>query len=208
MMYFNKKLISGFIMSVLIFHIVFLFPGTQNIHSSYQGSMKLIHISDVTGIVETIGDVSDIWITRSENVLKQLPQNILNRFVCSGYHFYITDEDIAMTEYNGTVENVAGITRYGQYIKIEDRQYAVDEAILHEFGHFVFDECENWNRQEIKNAFDNEIKNAGLMNITYGLDDMIEFYAEIFQKYIKDPETTAQIFPEFTALIKADIKSL
>ena len=162
----------------------------------------------LTGIVETMGTVKDIWVEKADYMLNKLPENVLDHFVDSGYHFYITDEEIAQTEYDGMFEHVAGVTRYGKYIKIEDRQYAIDEALLHEFGHFVFDECGNWNRRDMLDAFYQDVSNAALMDITYGLDDAGEFYAEVFQKYVKNPEETGKIFPNLTLIIQEDMDSL
>lgn len=161
-----------------------------------------------TGIVEILGNVPDKWVTKAAAMIAKLPQNVLDRFVSSGYHFYVTDEDLGITEFNGTLSQVAGATKYGEYIKIEDRQFAIDEAVLHEFGHFVFHECGNWNRQDVTDAFNNDVRNASIMGITYGIDSVSEFYAEIFQAYIKNQERTAQTFPNLVTIIQADIDSL
>ena len=161
-----------------------------------------------TGIVERLGNVSDTWVSKADAMLSRIPRNALDRFISSGYHFYVTDEDIGMTEFGGSIGRVAGVTRYGQYIKVEDRQYAMDEAVIHEFGHFVFDTCGNWGRQDVTDAFNADVGNASLMGISYGLDNVSEFYAEVFQKYIKDGQKTMQVFPNLSAVIQADLGSL
>ena len=46
------------------------------------------------------------------------------------------------------------------------------------------------------------------MNISYGLNSPEEFYAEVFFKYITNPEKASSCFPNITELIKNDLKSL
>lgn len=166
------------------------------------------------GIVEMLGSVDSIWITKADAMLGKLPRNAIDRFITEGWHFYVTDEDIGTTEYGGAIGRVAGSTHYGPdytgpgYIKIEDRQYAIDEAVLHEFGHFVFGVFGNWYRQEVIDAYNSDVGNASLMGISYGVDDMNEFYGEVFQKYIKNPSKTREAFPNFTAIIQSDLDRL
>lgn len=164
--------------------------------------------ASATGLVEVLGNVDSIWVEKADRQLARLPQNARDHFVAAGYHFYVTDEDIGATEFGGSIGRVAGATKYGQYIKIEDRQYAIDEAAIHEFGHFVFDACGDWNRQDVVDAFNADVGNASSMGITYGLDNISEFYAEVFQKYIKDKGTTSQAFPNLSAIIQGDLDSL
>lgn len=161
-----------------------------------------------TGLVEVLGNVDAVWVEKVDRQLAKLPQNARDRFVAAGYHFYVTDEDIGTTEFGGSIGRTAGATRYGEYIKVEDRQYAIDEAVLHEFGHFVYDTCGNWTRQDVADAFGADVGNAAAMGITYGLNDASEFYAEVFQKYIKSLGSTSQAFPNLTAVIQGDLDSL
>lgn len=161
-----------------------------------------------TGLVEVLGNVDAVWVEKADRQLAKLPQNARDRFVAAGYHFYVTDEDIGTTEFGGSIGRTAGATRYREYIKVEDRQYAIDEAVLHEFGHFVYDTCGNWTRQDVADAFGADVGNAAAMGITYGLNDASEFYAEVFQKYIKSPGSTSQAFPNLTAVIQGDLDSL
>lgn len=164
--------------------------------------------ASATGLVEVLGNVDSIWVEKADRQLARIPQNARDHFVAAGYHFYVTDEDIGTTEFGGSIGRVAGATKYGQYIKIEDRQYAIDEAAIHEFGHFVFDACGDWSRQDVADAFSADVGNAASMGITYGLDNISEFYAEVFQKYIKDRGTTSQTFPNLSAIIQGDLDSL
>ena len=160
------------------------------------------------GFAEPHGNINTKWPICADERLAMLPKNALQRFKAEGQHFYVTDEDINITEFNGIMGRTAGATRYGEYIKVEDRQYAMDEAVLHEFGHFVFDICGNWTRKDVVDAFNTDVKNASLMGITYGTDNVCEFYAEVFQKYILDRKDTADIFPNLADIIEKDLDSL
>ena len=161
-----------------------------------------------TGMVESIGNVSSSWVRKAEARLSLLPQNVRDRFRNEGWHFYVTDENIGQSEFGGSIGSVAGATRYGEYIKIEDRQYAINEAVLHEFGHFVFHMNGDWTRQDVADAFAADVGNASSMGITYGLDNCSEFYAEVFQKYILNPGKTSECFPNLSAIIQSDMSNL
>jgi len=160
------------------------------------------------GIAEALGNVDPKWVNKANKQLRKAPQNVLDRFTSCGMHLYVTDEDIGTTEFGGSIGKVAGATKYGQYIKIEDRQYAIDEALLHELGHFVFDMNGNWGKESVVNAFNADVCNAASMGITYGLNDCSEFYAEVFQKYLKDSASTSKNFPNLSAVIQSDMSSL
>ena len=54
----------------------------------------------------------------------------------------------------------------------------------------------------------NAAKLREILKIQYGIKDDSEFYAEVFQKYIKDKGTTSQAFPNLSAIIQGDLDSL
>lgn len=95
--------------------------------------------------VETIGEVDQSYVNRCEEALSQLPTQLCYLFVDYGWRFYVTDRDIAQTEFDGLYASVKGVTDVQSlYIKVEDRDSATDSStILHEFGHFL-DYCCNF----------------------------------------------------------------
>lgn len=163
----------------------------------------------VNGIAETIGNVSKNNLNIVNEKLSLLPQNAINRFQNEGWHIYLTDENIAITMFGGEYSKVMGGTDYNNhFIKIEDRSDAVNESVLHEFGHFVFFINGGFGSQEIIDAYNTDVSNAEALGITYGLDKTEEFYAEVFDFYIRNPEKTSQYCPNLVNIIQNHISNL
>lgn len=180
----------------------------KKIQESEQTSGSIIS-EQVNGIAETIGNVSQNNLNIVNEKLALLPQNAINRFQNEGWHIYLTDENIAITMFGGQYSKVMGGTDYNNhFIKIEDRSDAVNESVLHEFGHFVFFISGGFGNQEIIDAYNTDVSNAGALGITYGLDKIEEFYAEVFDFYIRNPEKTSQYCPNLVNIIQNHIGNL
>lgn len=180
----------------------------KKIQESEQTSGSIIS-EQVNGIAETIGNVSQNNLNIVNEKLALLPQNAINRFQNGGWHIYLTDENIAITMFGGQYSKVMGGTDYNNhFIKIEDRSDAVNESVLHEFGHFVFFISGGFGNQEIIDAYNTDVSNAGALGITYGLDKIEEFYAEVFDFYIRNPEKTSQYCPNLVNIIQNHIGNL
>lgn len=171
-----------------------------------------IPTNNTYGIFETIGNISSEAVSKANKQLSMIPQSALDSFVNNGCHIYLTDENIAQTMFDGQYSSVQGGTLYlEKIIKIENRDKAIKNSIIHEFGHYVYwtsGYFYNEKYQQLLNAFNTDVGNASLMNISYGLNSPEEFYAEVFWKYITNTDKTENSFPNITKMIKDDLNSL
>lgn len=171
-----------------------------------------IPANNTYGIFETIGNISSEAVSKANKQLSMIPQSALDSFVNNGWHIYLTDENIAQTMFDGQYSSVQGGTLYlEKIIKIENRDKAIKNSIIHEFGHYVYwtsGYFYNEKYQQLLNAFNTDVGNASLMNISYGLNSPEEFYAEVFWKYITNTDKAENCFPNITKMIKDDLASL
>ena len=147
--------------------------------------------------VETIGNVQERYVDRCEKMLSLLPESIRYLFVDYGWHFYVTAENIAMTEFNGEYSSVKGVTdMQSLYIKVENWDNATSTTILHEFGHFL-DYCCNFpsEKGEFLTVLELETESARDMGMNYGLGDNEEYFAESFLWYLTAPEEMETYIP-------------
>jgi hypothetical protein len=147
-------------------------------------------INKVSGIGEIKGNVDIYYLNLMNNELKKLPSNAIRRFVNSGWHIYVTNENIANTIFNGKYKSVQGVTIYSERtILIEARETAIKESTLHEFGHFIdyitgFESDE----KEFKGIYDEEVDTfkSRIINSSCVRDEQ-EFFAETFYYYFINP---------------------
>lgn len=160
-------------------------------------------------LIETIGNVNANNVNIANEKLLLLPQNAINRFKNEGWHIYVTDENLAITMFGGVYSLVMGGTDYdNHFIKIENREEAVLYSTLHEFGHFVFFINNGFENQSIIDAYNTDVNNAQAIGITYGLDKVEEYYAEIFDLYIKNPEKANEYCPNLASIIQEHLNNL
>lgn len=160
-------------------------------------------MADYIPPVWSIGEVSDRYVDRCEEMLSLLPENICYLFLDYGWHFYVTAEDIAVTEFDGEYSSVKGVTDVQRlYIKVEDRDNATDTTILHEFGHFL-DYCCDFpsEKNEFLKIMEQENDAASEMGMDYGVGDNEEYFAESFLWYLTKPEQMQTSIPRTYAFI-------
>lgn len=155
------------------------------------------YMADYIPLVETIGNVQERYVDRCEEMLSLLPESICYLFVDYGWHFYVTAENIAQTEFDGEYSSVKGVTDVQSlYIKVEDRDNATSTTILHEFGHFL-DYCCNFlsEKKEFLTVLEQETQSARDMGMNYGTGDNEEYFAESFLWYLTAPEDMESHIP-------------
>ncbi|MDE7224302.1 MAG: hypothetical protein K2O34_11075, partial [Acetatifactor sp.] len=146
---------------------------------------------------EPIGEVQDREVDRCEALLSLLPERSCDLFGDYGWHFYVTAENIAQTEFDGEYSSVKGVTDVQSlYIKVEDRDNATSTTILHEFGHFL-DYCCNFpsEKKEFLAVLEQETPSAIEMGMDYGPGDNEEYFAESFLWYLTAPEEMESHIP-------------
>ncbi len=153
--------------------------------------------------VQTIGEVQNRYIDRCSEMLSLLPGQLCYLFADYGWHFYVTTENIAVTEFDGEYASVKGVTDVERlYIKVEARDNATGTTILHEFGHFL-DYCCDFpsEKSEFLEIMEQETALASAMGMRYGLGDNEEYFAESFLWYLTEPEQMECHIPLTYALI-------
>lgn len=153
--------------------------------------------------VQTIGEVQDRYVSRSTEMLSLLPKQLRYLYADYGWHFYVTAEDIAVTEFDGEYASVKGVTDVERlYIKVEARDNATGTTILHEFGHFL-DYCCDFpsEKNEFLAVMEQETALASAMGMAYGLGDNEEYFAESFLWYLTEPEQMERHVPLTYAFI-------
>ncbi len=145
---------------------------------------------EVTGIGEIKGNVDKRYLNLLNTELNKLPQKALTRFTNSGWHIYVTDENIAKTVFNGKYKSVQGVTIYAdKTILIEARESAIKESTIHEFGHFI-DYIKGFtsDSKEFKSIYNEEVNTfkSRIVNSSCVRDEQ-EFFAEILYYIYRNP---------------------
>ena len=137
-------------------------------------------------ICEKDGYVDDYWVGQINYELETIPTSLVQQFQADGWHIYCTDMNIDAVYYGGQYGSVEASTNYDEYrIIIEDRQDAISDAAIHEFGHWY-----DWhlgtitNTDEFMNIYYAETES---FRNTFGYRpyyDPMELFAEAFWKYL------------------------
>lgn len=141
--------------------------------------------------------------------LGKLPYYLLNQFNDDGWKIYVTGGDIGEFAFNGRYGQCLGGTLASKKkIYIEDRDKAVYESVIHEFGHYVdFRDLNNCitNSDKFMKAY-NEEQNK--LRNTFGITcywSKREAFAESFYFYFKDREKLKDSCPGMYNIIRESI---
>lgn len=150
-----------------------------------------VDTSSLNHICEKDGYVDDYWVVQVNSELETIPTSLIQQFQADGWHIYCTDMNIDAVYYGGQYGSVEASTNYDEYrIIIEDRQDAISDAAIHEFGHWY-----DWhlgtitNTDEFMNIYYTETE---AFRSTFGYRpyyDPMELFAEAFWKYLTDNQT-------------------
>ncbi len=152
------------------------------------------------GIGEIKGNVDSYYLSLLNKELNKLPSNVLNKFVNSGWHIYVTNENIAKTVFNGEYSSVQGVTIYrDKTILISAKESCIRESTIHEFGHFI-DYTYNFSSNSIvfKNIYKEEVDlfKSRITNSSCVRDEQ-EFFAETLYYMYKNPSKCTEKAYEF-----------
>ena len=148
--------------------------------------------------------VDEYWVDCVNQQMNLLPDFLLQKFVNSGWHMDVTSKNLDETYYGGQFGSVMGCTSYDeQVIHIEDRDNAVKEAPIHEFGHwldYINGFVTNSNEfMDIYYAETDAFKSA--FHVTFYYNNK-ELFAEGFWKYYTDANTLQSCCPRLYTFIK------
>jgi hypothetical protein len=144
--------------------------------------------SSWVNICQTDG-TSQYWADWVNKELEVVPVKLLESFTANGWKMYTTTKNIDKVWFNGAYGSVKGVTDWDtKEIYLEDRNNAVLEATIHEFGHYV-----DWlnNKISTTSEFQELYAQEGQMfkqaySVTFYYNNN-EFFAEAFSEYCKNP---------------------
>lgn len=135
-----------------------------------------------------------------------IPAVYLNKFNELGWSLYVVDWDINNTVLEGRYGSVAGVTVTATHdIYLEDREFAITDATIHEFGHFVdymYDDLISQSScEEFQSIYKEEKDNSNFG--AYACSLSTEWFAELFWQVYTNPVETAIKCPRGYEFIKS-----
>lgn len=162
--------------------------------------------------IKTEGSIDDELISYLDLKLQCIPENILSLYFNQGGSILLTDKDISKTYYSDyDFGNIIGLHDARKNIVfISNSKYAIDNALIHEFGH-VLDSISGWDsmNEYFLNVFNQEKDSFKVKSVDnhYKLNER-EFFAEVFQEYILNPDTCKSSAPKAFEFVDKKIKNL
>lgn len=147
---------------------------------------------------QVIDEVYEGLAIAVERELYKLPSSLREAFVTSGWHIYITGEDLATTYYNSSLGSIYGSTFYNKKIIVMQADYlAIQTATIHEVGHW-FDR--NFGNISSSKEFVRVYEAERYAFMCYfkrdcKMDDKKEYFDETFNLYIESPGKMQLIMP-------------
>lgn len=155
-------------------------------------------------VAQADGNVSQDSVDRANKLLNVMPERLLEGFVDRGWRFYVTDKNIAYDILGGEFNSVKGVTDFDNHeIFIEQREAAVETAVVHEFGHYL--DYINGNQSQTAEFSDIFSAESNAFVKTFNVDfyyDIGEFFADgVYRYYDGERETLNNACPRLTAFI-------
>lgn len=155
-------------------------------------------------VAQADGNVSQDSVGRANELLNVMPERLLEGFVDRGWRFYVTDKNIAYDILGGEFNSVKGVTDFDNHeIFIEQRETAVETAVVHEFGHYL--DYINGNQSQTAEFSDIFSAESNAFVKTFNVDfyyDIGEFFADgVYRYYDGERETLNNACPRLTAFI-------
>lgn len=160
-------------------------------------------------VAQADGNVSQASVDRANDLLNVMPKNLLEGFLDNGWTFYVTDKNIAYDILGGQFNSVKGVTDFDNHeIYIEQRDAAIETAVVHEFGHYLDyingDQSQTSEFADIFNAESNSFVTTFDIDFYY---DVSEFFADgVYRYYDGERKTLVQACPQLTAYIETVVK--
>lgn len=142
------------------------------------------------GICKADGEVNIEYCLKVNRELAKIDKKLLNKFKKSKWKIYVTSKNLNQIYYNNKYTSVLGSTnKKEKTIWIENNLDAVNNAPIHEFGHWI-DMNNDWLSK--KNSFkkidkEERKKLIKTFDITT-LSNQQETFADAFMWYVKDSE--------------------
>lgn len=160
-------------------------------------------------VAQADGNVIQASVDRANDLLNVIPKNLLDGFLDNGWTFYVTDKNIAYDILGGQFNSVKGVTDFDNHeIYIEQRDAAIETAVVHEFGHYLDyingDQSQTAEFADIFNTESNSFVSTFDVDFYY---DVSEFFADgVYRYYDGEREVLGQACPRLTAYIENVVK--
>lgn len=209
----QKKVIVYTVLTFILFAFkicldsIYTYNYDKNISSRYATSKY-----EYKEYIDTEGDIKRDLLEYLEFKLDLIPDKILSLYFEQQGRILITDKDISQVYYSEyDWGNVVGIhDSIKNIIYISNSKYAIDYALIHEFGH-VLDNLTGWSSMEddFVNIFNKEKETFNVDSVDeHYKENEREFFAEVFQEYIINPEKCKKSAPYAFDFIDKKLKSL
>lgn len=161
--------------------------------------------------IKADGNVDTSFLVKANNEYMRVPQNIRNLLQTNGCQIYVTDKNLAATYFPG-YKSVQGVSdRYGNWIRIEDRDNAITGSLIHEIGHiidgYVGLPSQSAEFINIYNIEKNTFNEVGKLD-NHSTSSSLEYFAECFRQTILYPSTMQQSAPQTYQYILNIINSI
>ena len=162
--------------------------------------------------IKVEGSVDDNIVIYLKKKLNLIPDNILSSYFDKGGTILLTSKNISETYYSkydfGEIVGLHDANKNVVYMS--NSEYAIDYALVHEFGH-VLDSLTGWDsmKADFKNIFNKEKDTLDVYSIDeHYKSNEREFFAEVFQEYIINPDSCESSAPEAFQFIKNKINEI
>lgn len=158
------------------------------------------------------GTIDENIIQYLDSKLQLIPENLVLKYFEQGGRILITDKDISNTYYKdynfGRVIGMHDARK--NIVYISNSEYAIDNALIHEFGH-VLDSLTDWS--SMKGTFSDIFYTEKDTFEVYSVDNHYktnerEFFAEVFQQFILEPDSCKSSAPQSYEFIKNKLNEL
>ena len=183
----------------------------NNVQQDASSIYEEVEIKYKDYIVEE-GTIDESIIQYLDSKLQLIPENLVLKYFKHGGKILLTDKDISNTYYKdynfGSVIGIHDARK--NIVYISNSKYAIDNALIHEFGH-VLDSLTDWS--SMKGAFSDIFYTEKDTFEVYSVDNHYktnerEFFAEVFQQFILEPDSCKSSAPQSYDFIKNKISGL
>ena len=157
------------------------------------------------------GNIDSKYADMVEAELNWIPSSLRAKFVESGWHIYVTDENLAKNYFGDANADIYGCTFYTKdLILMSDTELAIKKATIHEFGHW-FDDYLGYvssSRDFAMIHSSEKISFLRMINWSYNVDTTSEYFAQAFNYYIKYPACLKNAAPQTYAYINYYVQAV
>ena len=168
--------------------------------------------ADQIGIIKADGNVSRGLLQYANNIMGRVPSAVLNAFTQQGWSIYVTDSDLNARFFDNQYGGVSGATVYAdKAIYVNASKFNINDAMVHEFGHFIDSNCGfvscTQEFTDIYNEEKNTFKYTNSCGDGHEFSNTVEYFASAFDEYIINPSGCQATAPKTYEYIQRTLAS-